>query len=191
MWEVLPSMNTINLSFASILGLLVFRNLIHSIIRAPFHTVCMPEIMVQLYRDICNSVLIQFVNLTSKHMMIEIRVSNVLITRFDTLRKNSCLSTARAPKLCLIINFTIFCRQKKSIACGLLLRDLIALTHKFMPMNKSNADNFTIFRRQTKSIACGLLLRDLVAFTHKSTLMNKSNSDGHLSVSRLCFGWNF
>lgn len=82
----------------------------------------------------------------------------MLMTRFDTLRKNSCLSAARAPNLCLIIHFTIFCRQKKRLACG-LLRDVIAF-----------------------------LLRDVIAFTHKSTLMNKSNSDGHLSVSRLCFG---
>lgn len=36
---------------------------VHSTIRAPLHTVCMPEIIVQLFRDICNSVLIEFMDL--------------------------------------------------------------------------------------------------------------------------------
>lgn len=36
---------------------------VHSTIRSPLHTVCMPEIIVQLYRDICNSVLIEFADL--------------------------------------------------------------------------------------------------------------------------------
>ena len=41
--------------------------------------------------------------LSTKHMMIKTRVSNMLMTRFETSRKNSCLSAARVP----IINFTI------------------------------------------------------------------------------------
>lgn len=126
---------------------------VHSTIRAPLHTVCMPEIIIQLDRDICNSLLIEFLDLWIWPQNIWWLKLGFLRCSWQGSKLLQRIHAARAPKLCLIINCTIFCRPKRRIACGLLLRNLIA-------------------------------------YIHKSMLMNKSSSDGHLSVLRLCFGWN-
>lgn len=126
---------------------------VHSTIRAPLHILCMPEINAteQKYLQFSAHWVCRFVKLTTNIWWLKL---GFLTCSWQDSKLLERIHAARAPKLCLIINCTIFCRPKKRIACGLLLRNLIAFTHKLM-------------------------------------LMNKSNSDGHLSVSRLCFGWNF
>lgn len=73
----------------------------------------MPEIIIQLNRDICNSVLIEFADLWNWPQNIWWLKLGFLTCSWQDSKLLERIHAARAPKLCLIINCTIFLQTKK------------------------------------------------------------------------------